>query len=461
MEKKRMEFYGGILGAILPFLVMVAIMITLTITKNNGLKCFWVAGLAALCISFLMAKDKKEVHTIAIDSLRDPMFSTMVIIFLLAGVLSYMLRDSGLINGLIWMCTSLNINAGLLPAATFLISVVISTACGTQGGTISTVTPIMFPLAVQMGCHPAVMLGAIIGGAMFGDNLAPISDTTIASSGAFHANVKQVVQSRIKYSLIAGTVALVLFVIFGLSTASAHAAAYTADSSSAMTLIMLIVPIIMIIMMLKGAELVPVLLVCNIMAFAFNVIFGFVPLATMITTDSPIVRGMDGMTGVIFFTVWIMIQNGYLKAAGVFEILIEKLGNICKSARSAELISMIVITVTIMMTASGTVTIVVSGPVVYELFKKFNIDRHRGANYLDGTACGAGAILPWNNSVLIMLGLAVATELIPADYSPLNFLPFSFYSFALLGVYLICALTGLFRKDDEKNYQWDTKKIKA
>ena len=180
-ENKRMEFYGGLFGAILPFIVMVAIMVILTVTKNNGLKCFWVAGLAALCVSFLTAKDKKRMHSVAIESLRDPMFSTMVIIFLLAGVLSYLLRDSGLINGLLWLCTSLHINPGLLPAATFLIGVVISTACGTQGGTISTVTPILFPLAVQMGCSPAVMLGAIIGGAMFGDNLAPISDTTIAS----------------------------------------------------------------------------------------------------------------------------------------------------------------------------------------------------------------------------------------------------------------------------------------
>ena len=452
-ENKRMEFYGGLFGAILPFIVMVAIMVILTVTKNNGLKCFWVAGLAALCVSFLTAKDKKRMHSVAIESLRDPMFSTMVIIFLLAGVLSYLLRDSGLINGLLWLCTSLHINPGLLPAATFLIGVVISTACGTQGGTISTVTPILFPLAVQMGCSPAVMLGAIIGGAMFGDNLAPISDTTIASSGAFHANVKDVVQSRIKYSLIAGVVALVLFVIFGLSTTSAVAVSYTADPSSALTLVMLVIPVVMIFMMFRGAELVPVLLVCNILAFAFNVIFGFVPLATMITAESPIVKGMDGMTGVIFFTVWIMIQNGCLKEAGVFDILIEKLSNVCKSARSAELLSMLVIVVTIMMTASGTVTIVVSGPVVYQLFRKFNIDRHRGANFLDGTACGAGAILPWNNSLLIMLGLAVATELIPANYSPLNFFPYSFYSFALLAVYVICAITGLFRKSDAKNYE--------
>lgn len=448
-----MEFHGGLFGAVLPFLVMVVLMVILTITHNNGLKCFWMAGVAALCVSYIMAKDKKRFNDVAINSLGDPMFATMVIIFLLAGVLSYMLRDSGLINGLLWLCTSLHVNAGLLPVATFLISVVISTACGTQGGTIGTVTPIMFPLAVQLGCDPALMLGSIIGGAMFGDNLAPISDTTIASSGNFHADVKDVVRSRIKYSLIAGAFAVVMFIIFGLSTTTGGVENYAADPAAAKTLIMLVIPVVMIIMMLRGAQLVPVLLVCNMLAFVLNVVMGFIPLSVMITADSPVVHGIEGMVGVVIFTVWIFIQNAFLKEAGLFEVLIEKLGNVTKKPAHAELLAMLVVALTVMMTASGTVSIIVAGPVVYEMFKKFNIDRHRGANYLDGTACGIGAILPWNNSLLIMLGLAVSTGLIPETYSPLNFFPYSFYSFGLLAVYIICAVTGIFRKQDARNYE--------
>jgi len=453
MEKKRMEFYGGLFGAILPFIVMIAVMIVLTVTKNNSLKCFWVAGVAALCTSFLLAKDKKRVNHVVIESLQDPMFSTVTIIFLLAGVLSFMLRNSGLINGLIWLCTSLNIDAKFLPVATFLVAVVISTACGTQGGTISTVTPIMFPLAVELGCSPALMLGAIIGGAMFGDNLAPISDTTIASSGSFHANVKDVVKSRLKYSFVAGAIAAILFIVMGISTATTGVQTYVSDPAAAKTLVMLVIPVVMVIMMLRGAELVPVLLICNMMAFVLNVAMGFIPISTMITADSPIVKGMDGMVGVIIFMVWIFIQNSFLKESGLFEALIDKLQMICKSARQVEIVSMILIMLTLMMTAGGTTAIVVAGPIVYQLFKKFNIDRHRGANYLDGTACGFGAILPWNNSLLIMLGLAVATGLIPENYSPVDFIPYCFYSYALLAVYFICAVTGLFRKEDERNYE--------
>lgn len=449
MEKKKMEFYGGLFGAIVPFLAMVAVMITLTVTKHNSIKCFWVAAVVALCVSFLLAKDKKGINAITINSLTDPMFPTMVVIFLLAGILSYMLRDSGLINGLLWLCTTLNINAKLLPVATFLIGVVISTACGTQGGTVSTVTPILFPLGVELGCDPSLMLGAVISGAMFGDNLAPISDTTIASSGAFHGEVSKVVRSRVKYSCIAAVIAAVLFIILGMTTTTVGAGTYQADPAHAKTLIMLLIPAVMVFMMLRGAELIPVLVVCNLMAFALNVCMGFVPLAKMIETDGPVVRGMEGMIGVIVFTVFIFIQNGYLKEAGVFEALIKKLDKVCRTERSAELVSMLIVMLTVVMTASGTVSIVVAGPIVYQLFKKFNIDRHRGANFLDGTACGTGAILPWNNSVLVMLGLAVGTGLLPDGYGPMNFIPFSFYAIALLAVYFVCAVTGIFRKKDE------------
>lgn len=448
-----MEFYGGMFGAFLPFLVLIGIMIALTLTHHNGIKYCWSAGLAAICVSLLLAKNKKDVQRIAISSLQDPMFGTMTLIFLLAGVLSFLLRSSGLINGLIWLCSTLHVNPAFMPVATFLICVVISTACGTQGGTISAVTPIMFPLAVALGCNVPLMLGAIISGAVFGDNLAPISDTTIASSGAFHADVKNVVKSRIKYSATAAAVAAVLFVIFGISTTNAATAVADVDASAALSLIMLVIPVIMIIMMLRGAELVPVLLVCNILGIVLNLVCGFLTVEGLISvTDGPIVKGIEGMIGVIIFTVFIMIENGFLKASGLFEVLLEKLGTICDSPRKSELVSMIFIAVVVMITASGTVSIVVAGPIVYELFKKFNIDRHRGANFLDGTACGVGAILPWNNSVLIMLGLAVATGIVADGFSPLNFMPYSFHPIMLLLVYVISAITGLWRKQDETSY---------
>ena len=164
-KKKKMEFLGGDFGAYIPFASFVLIIFGMVLTNHVSLKGYWAAGFLALCLSFIFAKNKgKEFNDRVVHGLVDPMFSTFMLIFLLAGVLSHSLRQSGLINGLLWACETAGVNPGLLPMITFLTCVVISTACGTTGGTVSTVTPVMFPLAVELGCSPAVMLGAIISG---------------------------------------------------------------------------------------------------------------------------------------------------------------------------------------------------------------------------------------------------------------------------------------------------------
>jgi len=450
-RKQGIEFYGGLIGATIPFICLIVMLVLLTITKHTGLKCFWVAGLTALCATFLLSKDKKKMGAIAVKALTNQIFATTLIIFILAGVLSFMLRDSGLINGLLWLFDTLHINASILPVATFLVCVLISTSCGTQGGTISTVTPIMFPVAVQLGCDPALMLGAILSGAMFGDNLAPISDTTIASAGAFQADVRDVVRHRIRYSIIAGVLAAIMFVILGFQT-TGGAEAYQVDPSAAKSLIMLVIPVIMLIMLLRGSNLISVLLVCNMLAFVLNTVMGFVPIGTMVDTSGPIVRGIEGMVGIIIFEALIFIQNEFLKESGALEALNNKLAKINKTPRQGELVAICVSIITSIMAGNSTASIVIGGPIVYELFKKHNTDRNRGAAYLDGISCGAGSLIPWNASVLILAGLAVGTGLLPESFSPMVFIKYSFHGMGLILILLICAITGLFRKPDANNY---------
>ena len=444
-KQEKLEFHGGIIGAIIPFISMIIFMMMLVITKHNSMKSFWVPGLLALCLSFFLAKDKKKLNHLTIQALVEPMFATFIVIFFLAGILSQLLRVSGLINGLIWLCSAANVNAKFIPLVIFLVCVIISTACGTTGGTVTAVTPIMFPLAISLGCNPALVLGAIISGSFFGDNLAPISDTTIASSGSMRADVRDVVRSRVKYSVIAGSIAAVLYIVFGLITTVPTANQASVDQAHALTLIMLIVPVVMVIMMLRGAELIPVLLVCNLLALALNLICGFVGVGSLIETDGPIVAGIESMTGVVIFIVWVFIQVGFIKAAGVFDVLIKKLDRICKTPAQAELASMVVTMVALLATASNTVAIVIAGPIVYTLYEKFEIDRKRGANYLDGTACGLAGILPWNNSLMMMFALAVSSGFLPEGFSVLQLIPYSFHCILLLIVYFICAVTGLFR----------------
>ena len=183
MEKnKRMQFYGGTLGACAPLLVFMCLMIVIAAMKKVSLVLFCMAGFAGLCVAFLLAKNKKEFEQAVVDGLKNDTLCVIIFAFLLAGILSQELRQSGLIQGLTWLVMKLGLSAGFLPLVAFLVCLLISTACGTSNGAIVAVLPVLLPVAATVGANPSVVVGAIVRGAIFGDTLAPISDTTIASA---------------------------------------------------------------------------------------------------------------------------------------------------------------------------------------------------------------------------------------------------------------------------------------
>lgn len=110
MEKnKRMQFYGGTLGACAPLLVFMCLMIVIAAMKKVSLVLFCMAGFAGLCVAFLLAKNKKEFEQAVVDGLKNDTLCVIIFAFLLAGILSQELRQSGLIQGLTWLVMKLGL----------------------------------------------------------------------------------------------------------------------------------------------------------------------------------------------------------------------------------------------------------------------------------------------------------------------------------------------------------------
>ncbi len=134
-----------------------------------------------------------------------------------------------------WVGWKLNLTGASFTLAIFVSSALFATAVGTGLGTIVGFTAVMYPAGIILGAGPAVLMGAIFSGAAFGDNLAPVSDTTIVSAATQETDLGGVVRSRLKYVLIAAAISALLFLTFGgggsvLSPAEAeHLLAATAD----------------------------------------------------------------------------------------------------------------------------------------------------------------------------------------------------------------------------------------
>ena len=433
MEKnKRMQFYGGTLGACAPLLVFMCLMIVIAAMKKVSLVLFCMAGFAGLCVAFLLAKNKKEFEQAVVDGLKNDTLCVIIFAFLLAGILSQELRQSGLIQGLTWLVMKLGLSAGFLPLVAFFVCLLISTACGTSNGAIVAVLPVLLPVAASVG-------------AIFGDNLAPISDTTIASALTQDAEVRDVVRTRLPYSLIAGVISAVLFIIVGIKTSTSVTLPDVIDPAYAKTLVMLVIPVIMIILMLRGWNLISTLIVCDLVGFVLCLVFGFLDVPTLFSATGPIGAGLTGMLNVICFSFFMFALLEMLKRSGVFDMLLEKLNNASKTSRQAELVTILLSVIGSVAIGAASISILFVGPVVRKLLQTHNIERTRGSNLMDGIATGLAGIVPYNPVGLNAVSLAIASGVVSESFSFLDYVPYNFHSWLLILLFLLSAITGIGR----------------
>lgn len=349
---------------------------------------------------------------------------------------------------MIWMVAQFHINTGFLPVVAFLICVIISTACGTSTGTVTAVSAVMCPLAGELDINMGLMCGAIISGSIFGDNLAPISDTTIASSQTQGITVQEAVRTRLPYSLIVGAISAVLYVVIGLSQSSGGRAAIDADPSTAPSLVFLIVPVILILLMARGWGLVSALLLSNALVVALCLILGVVDPVVLFSDDSPISSGMISMANVAIVSCLIVMMIQIPTKSGAMDAFARWIITKCKTIRSAELVAYCMAVFGVIATHSSTNTIIFTGPFVRKLMDDYKeeADHSRSANILDAVACGTNGLIPHGNPALVITGVATGVAGVPASFSFLDFLGYNYHCWGLLIIFLLSILTGIGRK---------------
>ncbi|MFQ9918726.1 MAG: Na+/H+ antiporter NhaC family protein [Flavonifractor plautii] len=181
-----------------------------------------VGGFLGLLIGALFCKTYGAYWDAVLRGIGSSTSVSIVVILLVIGMFTKLMAISGVSQGFVWMAHMVGMPGSIFTAFTFLAACLITTATGSSIGTLTTVFPILYPAGILLGSHPAILAGAILSGAIFGDYLAPISDVTIASTTnqrfrtkEGYADIAGTVGYRLKYALIAGGIALVLFAVFG------------------------------------------------------------------------------------------------------------------------------------------------------------------------------------------------------------------------------------------------------
>lgn len=457
--KTNLRFIGGYKMAYLPmFIFLIFCIYFFVIIKAFEMHALAMGAFVGLLIgSLFVKKGHSESYWQAVyQGVSEAI--PVVILLLIIGMFSEMIKSSNLSGGFVYLASQMNISGSLYTAMTFVFVSIIATATGSSIGSFFTCFPIFYPAGILLGSHPAALAGAIVSGGVFGDNLAPISDTTIISAGTQYfkhnqqpCDVGGAVRTRLPYSLIAGAGSFILFLIVGGgSTVSNQADQILAEYSDPMTLLMLIPVVIMLVISVKSGNM--------YLAIAIGLISGsIIGLLSGILMPQDILSVQDGVpTGFLTDGVYSMMGTctlvlsvygimGVLNASGALRRLTNQIDQspLCQTVMGTELAMMIGITVTtILFGGVSSASMTTFGKIQNELGQRAQLHPYRRANLLDGFANGLGVAVPFL-SVFIFIGSQLTQGYDFVDPVPVTTLAkYLFHCYGLFIVFLLSILTS-------------------
>ena len=453
METKteRLEFRGGMFMSLVPVAIYVFFCVVLFIFfKAFNMEALAVGGFLALLFGGLLAKDYGKFWDSALKGISSITSVSVVVILLLVGMFSQLIKLCGLSNGFVWLANSIGIKGGLFVAFTFIAACVVSTATGSSIGTMFIAFPIFYPAGLILGAAPMWMAGSIVSGAIFGDNLAPISDTTIASASTQQfkdgrpADIGGVVSSRLKYSLVGATIAAVIYAICG-GMGGTYQGGQIDALANPVTLVMLIPVVIMLFVATKTRNIFAGILVGLTLGTATGLIAGLFPFSAVFANDAAnnaatgfLIDGVNGILPTCGLVISVFGIMGVLTDAGTLDYLADAILNskMAKTDAGAELACVAGISLTTIIFGGVTsASILTFGPILNKIGAAKNIPPYRRANLLDGIANSLPAIIPFM-SVFVFIGAALT------GLSPVDVAIGSVYATILFFVYVIACVTG-------------------
>jgi Na+/H+ antiporter NhaC len=450
---QKLEFRFGAFGATIPMLFFVIWAISISIGNVSSESALILGSVLGLTIGLLLCKSKWEDYAQGLyDGLSQPIGGVTILAWFWAGTFAQILKTGGLVEGLAWLGVSFNVTGGMFVGLTFILAAVFSSAVGTGYGTVVAFSTLLYPAGIAVGADPVLMFAAILSGAAFGDNFAPVSDTTIVSATTQETDIPGVVRSRIKYCIIAAVPALLLFILLGDSETTFNTGNFSYESMKPDGLILLIPFALIIFLALKGHHLMTTLTWGILTAIVIMTLTGLASLKDFIYIDNGAITGpiLDGIMGYVNMAVLILLilaASHLLTLGGTMEALKHFfLRMINGVVRRAELTIWGIVSFLNVFITINTAAEIAAGPFVKEIGKTYNIHPYRRANMLDSISSALGYIFPWSGGLL--LGWSTISTLQDTSYSwlpvitPTSVFPYVFHGWFLVLVMLIGALTG-------------------
>jgi len=412
----------GKFSALIPLLFFVVVYLASSIYLDDFYSVpVLVVFLLALMVAFLQFPKvafKRKLKAFSEGAGNDNIL-IMILIFLLAGAFGQISRDMGAISSIVNFSLHY-VSPQIIIAGLFLISAFISISLGTSVGTIAALSPIAVGLSENVPDSLAIALAAIIGGAMFGDNLSFISDTTIAATRTQGIDMKEKFKANIRIVAIPMLLTFVIYLFFKLGLSDA-----ALQTDGGYELVKIIPYLVVFAIAIMGVNVIASLAVGILISLIIGGYFGEF---TWIEAFQSINQGLAGMYELSLICLIIGGIVGIIRMNGGIDYLLYQVLKRVDSTKKAELGIALLTGLVNLSIANNTITIIIVGPLAKEIAFKHEVKLNKSASIMDTISCFIQGIIPYGAQMLAAMAIASFAV------SPLEIIQYLYYPL----------LTGLF-----------------
>lgn len=358
-----------------------------------------IAALIGITAAFILLKGKinEKVDTF-LKGCGDGKILTMCIIYLLAGAFATVTKATGSVDSIVNL--GLNyVSPAYFPVGVFVIASFLSFASGTSVGSIVTLGPIVIALA-EKSESPLGLIGAsLLSGAMFGDNLSIISDTTIAATQSLGCQMKDKFRFNSKLAFPAALVAILILIVLGFNQEGTA----VISGNKEFNLVLILPYLLVIALSLIGLNVFVILfaglIFAGLLGFGYGS-FDFIGFA------KKTYEGFTSMTEIFLLSLLTGGLAALVEKAGGISFVIKNISKIINSKKTALLGIGGLVTVANLCVANNTISIIISGKVAKEINDKYGLKPQQSASILDIFSCYVQGLIPYGAQILILISLS-------------------------------------------------------
>jgi len=352
------------------------------------------------------------------EGVGDKNIITMILIFMMAGIFVGVVGRSSA-NSVAYFLLSV-IPPRFAVAVLFVVSCFVSCAMGTSVGTITLIAPIAVAVSNASGFSLPLCIGSVMGGAMFGDNLSFISDTTIAACNGQGCAMKDKFRENFWIAFPAAIVTLIIILVLSLST-------YSGDFQAEEYHLLQIVPYILVLIGgIIGINVFIVLLIGIVSGSIIMLATGSIAITDLLANMG---AGASGMYETTMVAILVSAICALIRVFGGFDALLNWIKHVFKGKKGGQLGMGLLVGAMDIATANNTVAIVMANPIAKEMAGDYDVTPRKTASILDTFSCIFQGIIPYGAQMLVAIS---TVSNMGAEVSAFQIIPNLFYPYMLL-----------------------------